>query len=82
MDARRWMLSQVLEIQDEVNEAASRLKRPAINLINEEELNRINELIDANTWPQKWDGTEETGDILRPNILSDGSIQPLLFSEV
>jgi DNA sulfur modification protein DndC len=82
MDARRWMLSQVLEIQGEVNEAASKLKRPAINLINEEELHRINELIEANTWPQKWDGTEETGDILRPDILSDGSIQPLLFSEV
>jgi DNA sulfur modification protein DndC len=81
MDARRWMLSQVLEIQGEVNEAASKLKRPAINLINEEELHRINELIEANTWPQKWDGTEETGDILRPDILSDGSIQPLLFSE-
>ncbi|MCM1981996.1 phosphoadenosine phosphosulfate reductase domain-containing protein [Lyngbya confervoides] len=82
LDARRWMLEQILEIQAEVNAAALRLNRPQISLINDQELARIKELIEMNTWPQKWDGTEERGDVLLPDILSDGSVQPLLFSEV
>lgn len=80
MDARRWMLEQILSIQDEVNQLAIALGRPLINLINDEELARIEELIEANTWPQKWSGEEELGDKMLPDILTDGSIQPLLFT--
>jgi hypothetical protein len=32
------------------------------------------------TWPEKWDGTEHRGDVWLPDILLDGSVQPLLFS--
>jgi len=79
LDARRWMLEQVLAIQSEVNTAAQRLGKPEISLINDEELARIKELIAANTYPEKWDGTEHRGDEWLPEILPDGSIQPLLF---
>jgi DNA sulfur modification protein DndC len=79
LEARRWMLDQVLGIQAEVNNAAQVLGKPELSLINAEELARIEELIAANTYPEKWDGTEHRGDEWLPEILPDGSIQPLLF---
>ncbi|XGV96548.1 MAG: phosphoadenosine phosphosulfate reductase family protein [Leptolyngbya sp. BL-A-14] len=79
MDARRWMLEQVLAVQDEVNRAAIAQKRPVISLINEAELVRIEELITANTYPDKWDGTEPIGDQWFQEVFSDGSSQLLLF---
>lgn len=80
LDTRRWMLAEVLAIQEEVNQVAIIQSRPTISLINNEELARINELIDANTYPEKWDGTEPTGDVMLPEIFPDGSVQHLLFS--
>jgi len=81
MDARRWMLEQVLAIQDEVNRAAIAQNRLTISLINQEEHTRIEELIAANTYPEKWDGTEHRGDEWLPEILSDGSTQLLLLDQ-
>lgn len=81
MEARRWMLEQILAIQEEVNQAAIAQNRPSISLINEEELARIEELIAANTYPEKWDGTEPRGDEWFPEIFPDGSVQGLLFGE-
>jgi DNA sulfur modification protein DndC len=82
LDARRWMLEQVLGIEAEVNDAARSLDQPEISLINPEELARIEELIAASTYPEKWDGTEHLGDEWLPEILPDGSIQNLLFDEI
>lgn len=81
LDTRRWMLAEVLAIQEEVNQVAVVQNRPTISLINNEELARIKELIDANTYPEKWDGTEPTGDVMLPEIFPDGSVQHLLFSD-
>jgi len=81
LEARRWLLEKILAIQNEVNEAAQRVGQPELSLINAVELARINELLEAETWPQKWDGTEARGDELLPEILPDGSLQPLLFDE-
>lgn len=58
MEARRYGLSVVLGVQSEINTTARRLGRPDVDLINGEEHARILELIAANTWPDKWDGTE------------------------
>lgn len=82
IESRRWMLGEILRIQDEVNASAIAQNRPEISLLNDEELTRIEELIAANTYPEKWDGTEPRGDEWLPEILSDGSIQPLLFNEL
>jgi DNA sulfur modification protein DndC len=79
LEARRWMLEQVLRIQAEVNQLAD--GQPELSLINAEELARIEELIAARTYPEKWDGTEPHGDVWLPEYLADGSIQPLLFDE-
>lgn len=78
IEAREWALLQVLGIQDEVNREAERLGRSGIDLINDEELNRIRELIALGTYPEKWDGTEPTGDTLLPKMYPDGSMQLLL----
>jgi DNA sulfur modification protein DndC len=52
-----------------------------VSLINEEERARIEELIAANTWPNKWTGEEMPGNTLLPEMFPDGSIQKLLFGE-
>lgn len=81
LEARRWMLEQVLTIQEQVNLTARSLGKSEISLINGEELGRIEELIAAKTYPEKWDGTEPRGDEWLPEVLSDGSVQPLLFDK-
>ena len=58
MDARRYGLARVKEIQAEVNVLARAQGVPEISLISPEEEQRILELIAANTWPQGWTGTE------------------------
>lgn len=78
MDARLYGLAQVLDIQIQVNASAREQNRPQIDLINREEEARIHELIEANTWPDKWTGGEVHGDVLLPQVSVDG-VQPLLF---
>ncbi len=81
IEARLHILEQVLKIQDEVNIVARAEGKPEISLINDEELARINQLIAANTYPERWDGTEPKGDTLLPTLFSDGAVQPLLFDD-
>lgn len=77
-DGRRAGLAFVLGVQAEVNEAARRLGRPEIDILNPEEVARIEALIAAETWPEKWTGEEplatEMADVTHP----DGTVQPLL----
>ncbi|WP_371346487.1 phosphoadenosine phosphosulfate reductase family protein [Ancylobacter sp. IITR112] len=79
-EARRMGLSRVLSIQAEINEAARRLGRPKIDLLNAEEEARIRELIVAGTWPDGWDGSEPVADQPLDRVFADGTVQPLLFS--
>lgn len=62
MAARRRGIDTVSGIQAEIN--ANAHGRPLVTLINDEELARIEELIAANTWPERWTGDEITGDTL------------------
>ena len=80
LDARREGLSRLLEIQAEVNAAADAFGRPHVDHLNAEEESRIRELIDAETWPNGWDGTEPRADEPFEEWCADGSRQPLLFS--
>jgi DNA sulfur modification protein DndC len=63
MPAREMALARVLGIQETVNRDAVRLGRPCIDLLNAEEVARIHELIAANTWPDRWTGDEQRGDM-------------------
>lgn len=75
MEARLYGLSQVLAIQDEVNTAALAQGHPCIDLINEQEHARILALIDCNTWPDGWDGTEPHADVLIPHAINSELVQ-------
>lgn len=78
MEARRWALGRILSIQSEINDAAVRLARPRVDVLNAEEVSRIEELIAANTWPEKWSGLEPVATIPFDRIGPDGSVQPLI----
>jgi DNA sulfur modification protein DndC len=78
-EARRYGLQAVLAIQDDINHYAYFHRRPVVELITAVEQARIEELIDAGTWPNGWSGDEVTGDIMLPEVLADGIVQPLLF---
>jgi DNA sulfur modification protein DndC len=81
MEARRTALLKVLDVQDRINSEARRMGRPEIDLLNEEEILRIIELINAKTWPNKWDGTEPRGDKPFEEVLPDGSTQMMMDLE-
>lgn len=72
MDARRYALARILDIQ----------QRAQVDLINDAEHARILELIAANTWPNKWTGEEINGDepidAVRLNTLGELITQPIL----
>jgi len=78
LTSRLEALEQVLAIQLEVNTAAERLGRPRIDILNAEEELRVRELIAAETWPDKWAGTEPRADELVADVFRDGTSQPLL----
>jgi DNA sulfur modification protein DndC len=66
---RRWALSEVKRIQAEAG----------VDLINADEEHRIVDLITRETWPDGWDGTEPTGDVLMDEVKPGGAIQPIFF---
>jgi DNA sulfur modification protein DndC len=80
MEARRYGLSTILGIQEEINHVAQSAGRPGIDLINSEEQERILALIDANTWPQRWTGEEVRADELVSQVVADGILQDPLWS--
>ncbi|MFU3873553.1 phosphoadenosine phosphosulfate reductase family protein [Pseudomonas aeruginosa] len=82
LESRLMALERLLGIQAEINEAAQRLGRPLVDMINADEEARIRELIAAETWPDGWDGDEPVATTPLDKVYADGSVQPLLFLEV
>lgn len=82
LESRLMALERLLGIQAEINEAAQRLGRPLVDMINAEEEARIRELIAAETWPDGWDGDEPVATTPLDKVYADGSVQPLLFPAV
>lgn len=78
-EGRLWALEEILSIQNQVNQRASAINRPPIDILNAEEEARIRELIAAGTWPDGWDGNEPLATEVMDTVFNDGSIQPLLF---
>lgn len=71
--ARAWALGIVLDIQQEINEAAARIDRPSIDLINAEEEARIRELIANRTYPNKWSDDDPDATLLIEQVHEDGT---------
>lgn len=78
-DARRLGLERVLAIQAACNWAALNAHAPPIDLIDVVEEARIRALIEAQTWPQGWEGDEPRADVALDRVFGDGTVQPLLF---
>ncbi len=78
LNARRMALGFVLGLQSEVNAAARAAGRPEIDILNPQEERRIRELIAANTWPARWNGTEPVDDEPYEDWYADGSRQLIL----
>lgn len=75
MEARRMGLDAVLAAQAACNESAARLKRPRVDLLNDEEVARIRELWDLGEWPEGWDGSEPIGEsTLAPLFTRPGTL--------
>jgi DNA sulfur modification protein DndC len=79
IEARLMFLKQIINIQNTVNRNAFESHRPVIDIINYEEIIRIYDLIDDNTWPNGWDGNEITGDVFLDKKYNDGSVMKALF---
>lgn len=78
MESRRYGLQRVLEIQEQINQVAAEQGRPIVTLIDPEELSRIYWHWENDIYPDKWDGTEPTGDQPFDRVFPDGSVQPVL----
>lgn len=84
--ARKHFLKQIIAIEDDINDVAVRdriagKETPFVSLINNDEVRRIRELIDAETWPNGWTGDEMLGDQMTDKIFRDGTIQPWLLGD-
>ncbi len=77
-EARRWGLAQALDIQERINQKARENGRPEMSLINQEEQQRIEELIEAETWPNGWNGTENIATLPVDEVIAEGVVQPLI----
>lgn len=77
LKARAWALDQVLNIQAEINSAG----RQQIDLINREEQDRIEELIEARTYPRRWSDSDPDATELIPQTYTDGFVQPVLLAK-
>ena len=62
IEARRWALDAIRAIQRECNDRAAALGRPLVDMLNAEEVARIEELLAARTWPLRWTGDEPRAD--------------------
>ncbi|MBV8973178.1 MAG: phosphoadenosine phosphosulfate reductase family protein [Sphingomonadaceae bacterium] len=82
LDVRLAALEQVIAIQARVNVAAEALGRPSLDILDADEEARIRELTAARTWPQRWDGSEPSGDTWLDRKHGDGSVEPILFRDL
>lgn len=81
MEARKMGLNEILSIQGEINGKARELGRPEIDILNQREVNRIHELMENNTWPNRWTGEEPIATEPYQEITKNGNIQKNIFLE-
>lgn len=67
--ARMWGLEQIHRIQSEAG----------VDLINAEERARILEMIEAEVWPNGWDGSEPVANTPMHETLAEGVVQPVFL---
>ena len=81
MEARRYGLTRVKQIQSEVNTLGRLQGVPEFSLISPEEEDRILQLIAANTWPRDWTGNEPLASEFQEPVEEPDFIQHTLPGE-
>lgn len=82
LESRITFLNEIIGIQNEINLKAKQIGMPCIDILNQEEIDRINELIQNKTFPNKWTGNELNASVPQEEIIyQDGSILKNLFHE-
>ena len=79
IEARRFFLDKIIEIQNEINAEAEQNDMPKIFLINSEEGKAIKKMIADKVYPNGWDGTEPKASVPLDKMYSDGSVMKRLF---
>lgn len=80
LESRTTFLNEIIGIQNEINLKAKQIEMPCIDILNQEEIDRINELIQNKTFPNKWTGNELNASVPQEEIIyQDGSILKNLF---
>ncbi|MEA5459129.1 phosphoadenosine phosphosulfate reductase family protein [Arcicella sp. LKC2W] len=79
IESRIVFLNRILMIQKLINEWAEVSNKPKVDILNEQEVDRIKFLIDNNQMPNGWNGDEPLGTEKFIQVFQDGSSQPLLF---
>lgn len=77
--ARKYAFNKIIDIQHRINIEAARFNMPEVSLLNSEEVAFIEKCWEDKLWPNRWDGSEPTGDVEMPTVFSDGTIQNKLF---
>jgi len=81
MEARQWAFEEIMLIQNQINIGAFQQGKPLLYLINAEEEAHIRKCWSDNVWPNRWDGTEPTGDTVMDVVYRDGTIMQDLFGK-
>lgn len=78
LEARLWALDEIIALQMEINLAAVDLGRPKVDILNIEEMDRIEELIELRQWPDGWTGSEPRADELYEETTLSGERYQML----
>ena len=78
-EARKYAFNKIIDIQTRINDEAVKQNMTTISLLNDEEILFIKDCWDKKLWPNKWDGSEPTGDVPMDTIFPDGTIQKRIF---
>lgn len=83
LDARKYFLNEIILIQNKVNAKSVEVGMPKIDILNAEEISRINELIELKIYPDKWSGDEVNAAIPpKETYYQDGSVMETLFKHI
>lgn len=77
MKARKMAFNEIINIQNKINAAAVLEGKPTVILLDDQEQRFIQQCWADNVWPDRWDGTEPTGDTIMERVFRDGSIQKI-----
>lgn len=77
--AREYAFNKIIDIQTRINEEATKSNSPLISLLNHEEIDFIQQCWKDKVWPNRWDGSEPTGDTIMEQMFPDGTVQKRLF---